>query len=181
MKAEFNYNEKFLNEKHVLKYVNKEALRKAVDEFTAFIQENINPSFESCAPDAGKGAMYRKYMECVSFYESVREEEMAAMEEVADAVEESVVETAPAPATKERKARKEKGDGKESMGRDPQHRLDVYTAELKEKEAIENPDLPIRRRIASLKRKIRRAEAALQRDAANAARIAAKEARKEGK
>lgn len=172
MKAEFNYNEKFLNEKHVLKYVNKEVLRKAVDEFTAFIQENINPSFEPCAPDAGKGTMYRKYMECVSLYESVREKEIAAMEE-------GVAETAPAPATKERKVRKEKGDGKESMGRDPQHRLEVYTAELKEKEAIESPDLPTRRRIASLKRKIRRAQAALQRDAANAARVAAKEARKE--
>lgn len=174
MKAEFNYNEKFLNEKHVLKYVNKEALRKAVDEFTAFIQENINSSFEPCAPDAGKGAMYRKYMECVSLYESAREKETAAMEE-------GVAETAPTPITKERKARKDKGDRKEGSVRDPQHRLEVYTAELKEKEAIENPDLPTRRRIASLKRKIRRAQAALQRDAANAARIAAKEARKEDK
>ena len=181
MKAEFNYNEKFLNEKHVLKYVNKEALKKAVDEFTAFIQENINPSFESCAPDAGKGTMYRKYMECVSLYESVREEEMAAMEEVADAVEEGVAETAPVPAAKERKVRKDKGDREESVGRDPQHRLDVYTAELKEKEAIENPDLPTRRRIASLKRKIKRAQAAFQRDAANAARVAAKEAGKKDK
>ena len=182
MKAEFNYNEKFLNEKHVLKYVNKEALKKAVDEFTAFIQENINPSFEPCAPDAGKRTMYRKYMECVSLYESVREEEMAAMEEVADAVEEGVAETAPAP-TKEKKAKKESKAAKEpkGVGRDPQHRLEVYTAELEAKEAIKEPDAATRKRIASLHRKIKRAQAALQRDAANAARVAATEARKENK
>lgn len=172
MKAEFNYNEKFLNEKHVLKYVNKEALRKAVDEFTAFIQENINSSFEPCAPDAGKGTMYRKYMECVSLYESVREKETAAMEEGA-------AETAPVP-TKEKKVRKEKAaKASKGAGRDPQHRLEVYTAELKEKEAIKEPDAAIRKRIASLHRKIKRAQAALQRDAANAARVAAKESRKE--
>lgn len=174
MKAEFSYNEKFLNKKHVLKYVNKEALRKAVDEFTAFIQENINSSFESCAPDAGKEAMYRKYMECVNLYESVREEEMAA-------VEEGVAETAPAPTTKERKAKKDKGDRVESVSRDPRHRLDVYTAELEAKEAIKEPDAATRKRIASLHRKIKRAQAALQRDAANAARVAAKESRKENK
>lgn len=174
MKAEFNYNKKFLNEKHVLKYVNKEALRKAVDEFTAFIQENINPNFEVCAPDAGKGAMYRKYMECVSLYESVREKEIAAMEE-------GVAETAPAPAKEKKTVRKDKGDRKESVGRDPQHRLEVYTAELETKEAIKEPDAATRKRIASLHRKIKRAQAALQRDAANAARVAAKEARKEDK
>ena len=177
MKAEFNYNEKFLNEKHVLKYVNKEALRKAVDEFTAFIQENIDPNFESCAPDAGKGAMYKKYMECVSLYESVREEE------VADAVEEGIAEAATPPIKKEKKAKKESKTAKEpkGVGRDPQHRLEVYTAELEAKEAIKEPDAATRKRIASLHRKIRRAQAALQRDAANAARVAAKESRKENK
>ena len=176
MKAEFNYNEKFLNEKHVLKYVAKDALSAAVAEFVTFIQENINPNFEACAPDAGKGAMYRKYMECVSLYESVREEEMAA-------VEEGVTETAPVPTAKEKKAKKESKAAKEpkGMGRDPQHRLEVYTAELEAKEAIKEPDAATRKRIASLHRKIRRAQAALQRDAANAARIAKKEAGKESK
>lgn len=183
MKAEFNYNEKFLNEKHVLKYVAKDALSKAVAEFVAFIQDSINPNFESCAPDAGKGAMYRKYMECVSLYESVREEEIAAMEEVADAVEEGVAEAATTPIKKEKKAKKESKAAKETkgVGRDPQHRLEVYTAELEAKEAIKEPDAATRKRIASLHRKIRRAQAALQRDAANAARVAAKESRKESK
>lgn len=181
MKAEFNYNEKFLNEKHVLKYVAKDVLSKAVAEFVAFIQENINPNFEACAPDAGKGAMYRKYMECVSLYESVREEEMAAVEEVADAVEEGIAEVVSTPTKKERKAKKEKSDRKEGVGRDPQHRLEVYTAELEAKEAIKEPDAATRKRITSLHRKIKRAQAALQRDAANAARVAAKESRKESK
>lgn len=40
-------------------------------------------------------------------------------------------------------------------------RLAKYSAELTEKSAIANPDTPIRRRIASLKRKIARAQKAL--------------------
>lgn len=165
----FNYNEKFLNEKHVLKYVNRTQLTEAVNEAVQFVQENIDPAFEDCAPDCGKGALYRKFVEAVNAYNRAVEAEAAE----AAKKEEAEVET-PAP-KKERKTR----NSAASEARAPQHRLDVYTAELKEKEAIENPDLPTRRRIASLKRKIRRAEAALQRDAANAARIAAKEARKE--
>ena len=44
---------------------------------------------------------------------------------------------------------------------DAQERLDKYTAELKEKEAITEPSKEVRHRIASLKRKIARAEKAL--------------------
>ena len=44
---------------------------------------------------------------------------------------------------------------------DAQERLDKYTAELKEKEAIAEPSKEVRHRIASLKRKIARAEKAL--------------------
>lgn len=42
-----------------------------------------------------------------------------------------------------------------------QERLDKYTAELKEKEAIAEPSKEVKHRIASLKRKIERAEKAL--------------------
>lgn len=44
---------------------------------------------------------------------------------------------------------------------DAQERLDKYTAELKEKEAIAEPSKEVKHRIASLKRKIKRAEKAL--------------------
>lgn len=44
---------------------------------------------------------------------------------------------------------------------DAQERLDKYTAELKEKEAIAEPSKEVKHRIASLKRKIERAEKAL--------------------
>lgn len=44
---------------------------------------------------------------------------------------------------------------------DAQERLDKYTAELKEKEAIAEPFKEVKHRIASLKRKIARAEKAL--------------------
>lgn len=44
---------------------------------------------------------------------------------------------------------------------DAQERLDKYTAELKEKEAITEPSKEVKHRIASLKRKIARAEKAL--------------------
>lgn len=44
---------------------------------------------------------------------------------------------------------------------DTQERLDKYTAELKEKEAIAEPSKEVKHRIASLKRKIARAEKAL--------------------
>lgn len=44
---------------------------------------------------------------------------------------------------------------------DAQERLDKYTAELKEKEAIAKPSKEVKHRIASLKRKIARAEKAL--------------------
>lgn len=44
---------------------------------------------------------------------------------------------------------------------DAQERLDKYTAELKEKEAIAGPSKEVKHRIASLKRKIARAEKAL--------------------
>lgn len=53
----------------------------------------------------------------------------------------------------ENKARTHRGTAAERLAR--------YSAELTEKNAIANPDTPIRRRIASLKRKIARAQKAL--------------------
>lgn len=50
---------------------------------------------------------------------------------------------------------------KKGTSRDAQERLDKYTAELKEKEAIAEPSKEVKHRIASLKRKIARAEKAL--------------------
>lgn len=50
---------------------------------------------------------------------------------------------------------------KKARRRDAQERLDKYTAELKEKEAIAEPSKEVKHRIASLKRKIARAEKAL--------------------
>lgn len=53
----------------------------------------------------------------------------------------------------ESKARTHRGTAAERLAR--------YSAELTDKNAIANPDTPIRRRIASLKRKIARAQKAL--------------------
>lgn len=50
---------------------------------------------------------------------------------------------------------------KKARREDAQERLDKYTAELKEKEAIAEPSKEVKHRIASLKRKIARAEKAL--------------------
>lgn len=61
-------------------------------------------------------------------------------------------ETSPAPKS-ENTARTHRGTAAERLAR--------YSAELTEKSAIANPDTPIRRRIASLKRKIARAQKAL--------------------
>lgn len=62
--------------------------------------------------------------------------------------------------TKEKKEKAAK-EPKRSRTADAQERLDKYTAELKEKEAIENPTHEVKHRIASLKRKIERANKAL--------------------
>ena len=61
-------------------------------------------------------------------------------------------EASPAPKS-ENKPRTHRGTAAERLAR--------YSAELTEKNAIANPDTPIRRRIASLKRKIARAQKAL--------------------
>lgn len=99
----------------------------------------------------------QKYMEVVT----VQEEPVA---------EESPVETIPVqeevkvedPAPKaEKKAKEDSGESKEHRGT-AEERLTKYGAELKEKEAIENPSKEVRKRIASLKRKIERAEKALK-------------------
>lgn len=64
-------------------------------------------------------------------------------------------------APKAEKTASTEGEKKSTRIGDAQARLDAYTAELAEKEAIENPDKEVKHRIASLKRKIERANAAL--------------------
>lgn len=84
--------------------------------------------------------------------EPVKTEEQIKAEQGKKASKEKVVKE------KKEKAAKEP---KRSHTADAQERLDKYTAELKEKEAIENPTREDKHRIASLKRKIERANKAL--------------------
>lgn len=83
----------------------------------------------------------QKYMEVITVQEEVKVED-------------------PTPKA-EKKTKEESGESKGHRGT-AEERLTKYGAELKEKEAIENPSKEVRKRIASLKRKIERAEKALK-------------------
>lgn len=64
-------------------------------------------------------------------------------------------------AAKKKNPKENVNTDKKARRGDAQERLDKYTAELKEKEAIAEPSKEVKHRIASLKRKIARAEKAL--------------------
>lgn len=99
----------------------------------------------------------QKYMEVVTVQEEPVAEE-APVETIQ--VQEEVKVEDPAPKA-EKKTKEESGESKGHRGT-AEERLAKYGAELKEKEAIENPSKEVRKRIASLKRKIERAEKALK-------------------
>lgn len=139
----YTVNQKWIEKPtFVVKYVKKEELMKECETFyenlrEVYPNETIAAMSEMTDPNMGKGSL-------TSYYRYLFEKlvNLSAREEGDEQ-----------PIKKEHVASK-RGDANE--------RLQKYTKELEEKEAIENPSKEIKHRIASLKRKIARAEAALE-------------------
>lgn len=153
----------YQNRSKVLKYMPKADLINEVKAAQSAL-ESYDKELEATNADAmSKADLYSEYERLVTLYKSI-----TASPETADApVEtraENKVESAP-DAPKSAKKRDNRTDA--------QDRLNRYTAELKEKEALLAADqFPTRddrkvcvKRIASLKRKIARANRALERAA----------------
>lgn len=180
-------NNDMLNEKKCLKYVSKPKMveeimniQKAIftlsSNFTARVYNEKN----------SKPELFEAYARLVIIYKEFaakREQEIAANVEkfikpagvLAEETKKEAAERAASKAQKEaKKAKKaekaatpegapEKSvkETKEARRASAQERLNKYTAELAEKEAITEPSKEVKHRIASLKRKIARAERAM--------------------
>lgn len=166
MKTNFVINQKLLgNPSTIYKTVNFQTIVDECNNLSAAMIA-LNPSFEGVNPiDFKKNELIEWYQKTAKVYdkECVR---AASKTKVA---EESSVETSDK--KKERKAKAEK-PAKKSRTEDAQARLDKYseelacrTAELKDLKSAENPDKAaikkVSKRIASLGRKLKRAQAAM--------------------
>lgn len=185
--ASYVINNDMLNEKKCLKYVSKPTMveeimniQKAIftlsSNFTARIYNEKN----------SKQELFEAYSRLVIIYKEFlakREAEIAANVQkfikpagvIAEEAQKEAAERAAAKAQKEAKkakkaekvvapegtSEKSAKEAKEVRQASAQERLNKYTAELKEKEAIAEPSKEVKHRIASLKRKIARAERAM--------------------
>jgi hypothetical protein len=184
----FVVNQDMLNEKKALKYISKPNMLAAIKEICEAIK-SMNSKFtpkEYTEADGKKelfdayGRFYTVYSELKKVEEEARHraeekaerEERARQKEIEKNTKELIKPAEPVKTEEQikaeqgKKASKEKKEKaakepKRSRTADAQERLDKYTAELKEKEAIENPTHEVKHRIASLKRKIERANKAL--------------------
>lgn len=184
----FVVNQDMLNEKKALKCISKPNMLAAIKEICEAIK-SMNSKFapkEYTEADGKKelfdayGRFYTVYSELKKVEEEARHraeekaerEERARQKEIEKNTKELIKPAEPVKtegqikAEQGKKASKEKKEKaakepKRSRTADAQERLDKYTAELKEKEAIENPTHEVKHRIASLKRKIERANNAL--------------------
>lgn len=142
----YTVNQKWIEKPtFVVKYVKKEELVKECETFydnlhKVYPNETIASMSEMTDPNMGKGSL-------ISYYRYLFEKlvNLSAREE-----------------GDEQPIKKSKKEHVASKRGDANERLEKYTKELEEKEAIENPSKEIKHRIASLKRKIARAEAALE-------------------
>lgn len=133
-------NEKILNHKYALKYIKKNDI---INACTTLI-EYLNSKGVYPLVNIHLANTLLPKVDFINTYESlVNEYNNLPVETESKKVTE----------VKESKPKSERNNA--------QARLDKYTAELKEKEAIENPSKEVKHRIASLKRKIARAEKAL--------------------
>lgn len=175
----FVVNQDMLNEKKALKYISKPNMLAAIKEICEAIK-SMNSKFtpkEYTEADGKKelfdayGRFYTVYSELKKVEEEARHraeekaerEERARQKEIEKNTKELIKPVEPVKTEEQIKAEQEKAakEPKRSRTADAQERLDRYTAELKEKEAIENPTHEDKHRIASLKRKIERANKAL--------------------
>lgn len=182
--ANFVINNDMLNETKCLKYVSKPTmLKEIVNIQVALAKLNSNYTPRQYTEKNSKKELFEGYGRLVTIYKELSEKREAEIaKNVATCIKTADVlaEEARAKAEAERakkaakvakpeaepkaakKSPKENvNTDKKARRGDAQERLDKYTAELKEKEAIAEPSKEVKHRIASLKRKIARAEKAL--------------------
>lgn len=168
--ANFVINNDMLNETKCLKYVNKPTmLEEIVNIQVALAKLNSNYTPRQYTEKNSKKELFEGYGRLVTIYKELSEKREAEIaKNVATCIKTADVlaEEARAKAEAEPKAAKKSpkenvNTDKKARRGDAQERLDKYTAELKEKEAIAEPSKEVKHRIASLKRKIARAEKAL--------------------
>ena len=189
--ANFVINNDMLNETKCLKYVSKPTmLEEIVNIQVALAKLNSNYTPRQYTEKNSKKELFEGYGRLVTIYKELSEKreaeiaknvatciktadvlaEEARVKAVAEAAKKAEEEAKRAKkaakvAKPEAEPKAAKKNPKENVNTDkkarPQERLDKYTAELKEKEAIAEPSKEVKHRIASLKRKIARAEKAL--------------------
>lgn len=168
--ANFVINNDMLNETKCLKYVSKPTmLEEIVNIQVALAKLNSNYTPRQYTEKNSKKELFEGYGRLVTIYKELSEKREAEIaKNVATCIKTADVlaEEARAKAEAEPKAAKKNpkenvNTDKKARREDAQERLDKYTAELKEKEAIAEPSKEVKHRIASLKRKIARAEKAL--------------------
>ena len=165
--ANFVINNDMLNETKCLKYVSKPTmLEEIVNIQVALAKLNSNYTPRQYTEKNSKKELFEGYGRLVTIYKELSEKREAEIAKnvatcfkTADVLAEEARAKAEAEAAK--KAEEEAKRAKKARRGDAQERLDKYTAELKEKEAIAEPSKEVKHRIASLKRKIARAEKAL--------------------
>lgn len=166
--ANFVINNDMLNETKCLKYVSKPTmLEEIVNIQVALAKLNSNYTPRQYTEKNSKKELFEGYGRLVTIYKELSEKREA---EIAKKAEEEAkrAKKAAKVAKQEAEPKAAKKNPKENVNTDKkarrgdaQERLDKYTAELKEKEAIAEPSKEVKHRIASLKRKIARAEKAL--------------------
>ena len=181
--ASFAINNDMLNETKCLKYVGKPVMLEEIINIQVELAKlNSHYTPRQYTEKNSKKELFEGYGRLVTIYKELKEKQEAEIaknvaaciktaeqmaEEQRVAAEEKEAKEAKKAAKAKKQPKPEKGskegvntDKKVRRG-DAQERLDKYTAELKEKEAIAEPSKEVKHRIASLKRKIARAEKAL--------------------
>lgn len=166
--ANFVINNDMLNETKCLKYVSKPTmLEEIVNIQVALAKLNSNYTPRQYTEKNSKKELFEGYGRLVTIYKELSEKREAEIaKNVATCIRTADVLAKVAKPEAEPKAAKKSpkenvNTDKKARRGDAQERLDKYTAELKEKEAIAEPSKEVKHRIASLKRKIARAEKAL--------------------
>lgn len=173
--SQFVVNENMLNEKKALKYINKEEMLKAINEICAAIKE-LNSAFSPVeySTKNSKNELFQAYGRFYIVYTDLKEtsvkEESAVEKPVEEPVSEVIEEKVEEPVVEEVSEPKEKAEPKKRGNAN--ERLIKYSEELANKEACvadaeqfsklsKEDQKAIKHRIASLKRKIERANKAL--------------------
>lgn len=178
--ASFAINNDMLNETKCLKYVGKPVMLEEIINIQVELAKlNSHYTPRQYTEKNSKKELFEGYGRLVTIYKELKEKQEAEIaknvatciktaEQMAEEQRVAAEEKEAKEAAKAKKQPKPEKGTKEGVNTDKkvrrgdaQERLDKYTAELKEKEAIAEPSKEVKHRIASLKRKIARAEKAL--------------------